>query len=146
MRDAVKEISPESRRRLAIADDTQVKYRRVELRCGDHILSQADNWYVPERLPPQMNEILDTTDRPFGAVIKELSPHRQTISMQRLWQPLPDHWELVAPPADHANIELAIPEFLFEHRALVEKPSGEPVAEVVEIYRRDLFDFVRAAR
>lgn len=144
--DAVKEISPESRRRLAIADDTPVKYRRVELRCGDHVLSQADNWYVPERLPPQMNDILDTTDRPFGAVIKELSPHRQTIAMRRLWQPLPTHWELEAAPADLANAELAIPELLLEHRALVEKPDGEPIAEVVETYRRDLFDFVRVAR
>lgn len=140
---ADKEISAESRRRLGIGDDTPVKYRRVELTCGDHILSQADNWYVPERLTPEMNRILETTDRPFGAVVKDLSFHRRTISMKRLWQPLAPEWELAAPPADHGAQQLGVPELLFEHRAVLEKPDGQPFSEVVETYRRDILDFAR---
>lgn len=140
---ATKDISAESRQRLAIGADTPVKYRRVELVCGTHILSQADNWYVPERLSAHMNELLETTDEPFGTVVRELSPRRQTVSVQMLWQPLPAGWELVAPPAEHAQEELAIPELLFEHRAILLKPDGQPFSEVVETYRRDIFDFGR---
>ena len=138
---AFKEISEESRRRLAIGEDTPVKYRRVELVCGEHILSQPDNWYVPERLTPQMNATLETTDPPFGSVVRDLAPHRQTIEAKRLWQPLPAGWELAPPPADHPNEDLAIPELLFEHRAILIKPDGQPFSEVVETYRRDILDF-----
>ncbi|MGO9026205.1 MAG: hypothetical protein ACLQIQ_18225 [Beijerinckiaceae bacterium] len=139
-----KEISQESRRRLAIGADTPVKYRRVELLCGEHILSQADNWYVPERLTPEMNALLESTYQPFGSVVKDLAPHRQTIAVKRLWQPLLAGWELVPPPADHPAEDLAIPELLFEHRAILIKPDGEAFSEVVETYRRDILDFARA--
>jgi chorismate-pyruvate lyase len=141
---AFKEISEQSRRRLAISDDTPVKYRRVELLCGEHILSQADNWYVPERLTPQMNATLETTDQPFGSVVRDLAPHRQTIAAKRLWQPLPAGWELAAQPADHPAEDLAMPELLFEHRAILIKPDGQAFCEVVETYRRDILDFARA--
>jgi hypothetical protein len=141
---AFKEISAESRQRLAIDAETPVKYRRVELLCGDHVLSQADNWYVPERLTLEMNTILETTDQPFGTVVKDLVPHRQTIAAKRLWQPLPAGWELAPPPQDQPAAELAIPELLFEHRAILIKPDGQAFSEVVETYRRDIFDFVRA--
>jgi chorismate-pyruvate lyase len=142
--DAFKEISQDSRRRLAISNDVPVQYRRVELFCGEHILSQADNWYVPERLTPQMNATLETTDQPFGAVVRDLAPRRQTIAAKRLWQPLPAGWDLVPPPADHPNEQLAIPELLFEHRAILIKPDGQAFSEVVETYRRDILDFARA--
>jgi chorismate-pyruvate lyase len=141
--DVFKEISKESRQRLKVSEDTPVKYRRVELLCGDHILSQADNWYVPSRLTPEMNKTLETTDRSFGYVVKDLEPRRQTISADLLWRPLPEGFELQQPPAEHADQELAIPPLLFEHRALVLKPDGQPFSEVVETYRRDIFDFPR---
>jgi len=52
-----------------------VKYRRVQPSCGDHILSEADNWYVPRRLTPEMNRLLETTDVPFGrAGVETVSP------------------------------------------------------------------------
>jgi len=44
----------------------QIRYRHVRLACGSHILSEADNWYVPSRLTPDMNRQLETTDIPFG--------------------------------------------------------------------------------
>ncbi len=46
--------------------------------CGGHVLSEADNWYVPARLTPQMNRALDTSDTPFGAAVKALDFHRAT--------------------------------------------------------------------
>ena len=36
-----------------IGPDEPVAYRHVRLRCGDHVLSEADNWYVPSRLTPE---------------------------------------------------------------------------------------------
>src|SRR6185295_7447592 len=48
--DIRKEPSPEQLQRLDVHAPSEVRYRRVQLRCGAHILSEADNWYVPSRL------------------------------------------------------------------------------------------------
>ena len=56
------------RQRLQVGPADEIKYRRVRLMCGDHVLSEADNWYVPSRLTPPMNHDLETTDIPFGKV------------------------------------------------------------------------------
>ena len=50
-------VTPEQRDRLAIGDELEVKYRHVELLCADHILSEADNWYLPSRLSAEMNRV-----------------------------------------------------------------------------------------
>src|SRR5205085_1776989 len=39
----------EQRQRLEVGPQDEVKYRRVQLRCGSRVLSEADNWYVPSR-------------------------------------------------------------------------------------------------
>src|SRR4051812_15486655 len=36
-----------------------LRYRHVSLVCGSVVMSVAHNWYVPARLTPQMNEVLD---------------------------------------------------------------------------------------
>lgn len=56
----------EQRQRLEVSAEDEVKYRRVQLRCGARILSEADNWYVPSRLTPEMNRLLETTDVPLA--------------------------------------------------------------------------------
>jgi hypothetical protein len=75
------------------------------LRCGPTILSEADNWYVPERLTAQMNRTLDTSDAPFGKVVQPLHFRRHTMSSTLLWLPLPEGWEMQAqaPPGLHAR-------------------------------------------
>src|SRR5205809_260633 len=50
----LKAPSAEQLERLGARDPSEVQYRRVELRCGAHVLSEADNWYVPGRLTPEM--------------------------------------------------------------------------------------------
>ena len=64
--DAVKPASAEVRAALDVKPDEPLGYRRVRLKCGDRVLSEADNWYVPGRLTPDMNHVLETTDTPFG--------------------------------------------------------------------------------
>jgi hypothetical protein len=63
--DIRKEPSAEQLERLRVRDASEVQYRRVELRCGAHILSEADNWYVPGRLTPEMNALLTQDQRHF---------------------------------------------------------------------------------
>jgi hypothetical protein len=117
-----------------------VKYRRVRLRCGQRVLSEADNWYVPGRLTEAMNQVLDTTDSPFGRVVQPLEPYRRTFSMKVLWSPLPKGWENGGdrPSADGA---LAIPDALLEHRAVLYTKEHKPFSEVDEVYQRSVLAF-----
>ena len=73
----------EQRRRLEVAADEPVRYRRVDLMCGARVLSVADNWYVPSRLTTEMNRLLDTTDTPFGKAVAPLEPSRETFVIKR---------------------------------------------------------------
>jgi chorismate-pyruvate lyase len=138
-----KPLPAAERARLGIGPDEPVIYRRVELACGDHVLSRADNWYVPSRLTPAMDKALTLTDAPFGHVIHDLHPRRQTFAVTVLWHPLPDGWETGAAPSDHPDAQLAIPPILFEHRAVVYAGDGKPISEVDENYTRNILDFAR---
>ncbi len=142
---ADKPISTEQRARLQIGPDEPVRYRHVRLACGDHVLSEADNWYVPSRLTPEMNRLLDTTDVPFGRVIQPLRPQRQTLSAEQLWSPMPAGWDEGYRPTDLAisTRALAFPTFLFRHRAVVYNDQRRPFAEVVETYTGETLDFDR---
>ena len=123
VRGAVKRPTAEQRQRLQVASEAEVKYRRVLLRCGNRVLSAADNWYVPDRLTRDMNRLLDTTGTPFGKVVQPLDPYRQTFAARLLWSPLPDGWERASiPPATATAGVLAIPDALFEHRAVSVHP------------------------
>ena len=100
-------------RRLLRADPGEIiAYRRVRLGCGTVVLSEADNWYRPGRLTAEMNRRLETTDSPFGTVVKPLGFHRQRLSA-------------VAPGPRRAIIR---------HQALLETPDGTPFSLVVETY------------
>jgi hypothetical protein len=79
--------SAQVRAALDVGPDTVLRYRRVNLTCGTHVLSQADNWYVPSRLSDDMNRTLDTTETSFGTVVKPLNFHRKTLKMEPLGDP-----------------------------------------------------------
>jgi chorismate-pyruvate lyase len=139
---ADKILAQEQRLRLRVAEREPVRYRRVRLRCGDHVLSEADNWYVPARLTAEMNRLLDTTDTPFGRVVQPLEPYRQTFATRVLWSPLPVGWEMPSggrPPA--TDRPLAIPDELFEHRAILYTRDHVPFSEVAETYLRPVLAF-----
>jgi hypothetical protein len=72
------------RRLLQVKSGELVRYRRVRLSCGELVLSDADNWYVPARLTAEMNSTLDGTDTPFGAVVKPLGFQRRTLGTEDL--------------------------------------------------------------
>jgi hypothetical protein len=76
---AVKPPTPEVMTLLAAGPDETIRYRHVRLMCGTHLLSEADNWYRPSQLTPEMNAALDTTDTPFGTAVWPLGFHRKTL-------------------------------------------------------------------
>jgi hypothetical protein len=106
--------TPEIRALLKARPDEAIHYRRVKLACGSHVLSEADNWYRPSVLTPGMNRTLDETDTPFGAAVKPLNFHRQTLDARTG----PDH--------------------PLEIRALLLTPKDEPFSLVVEDYSAEL--------
>lgn len=98
-----------------------VRHRRVQLTCGTRVLSDADNWYLPARLTPEMNRLLDETETPFGAAVRPLDFRRTTISAvttMKSGQPPPEH--------------------VLEHRAVLATPDGAPFSLVVERYRAEV--------
>jgi chorismate-pyruvate lyase len=132
-----KPATPEQRQHLGVAESEPVKFRHVQLRCGDRVLSEADNWYVPARLTPDMNRLLETTDTAFGKVVQPLAPYRETLAVRILWSPLPDDWDRLAPQrAAPAGGLLRMPDALFEHHALVYTGGHLAFSEVDEVYQR----------
>jgi chorismate-pyruvate lyase len=138
--------TPEQLQRLQVAGINEVKYRRVELRCGRHVLSGADNWYVPGRLTAEMNNLLETTDTPFGKAIQALRPYRRTYAVTILWSPLSAGWEQEprARSQPRRPRKLAVPKNLFEHRAIIYTSDNKPFSEVNEVYQGEILAFQRA--
>jgi len=118
---ADKAPSPAQRMHLSVGPDETVRYRRVRLTCGGHILSEADNWYVPARLTPEMNAVLETTQTPFGRVVHPLAPTRRNLSLRMLWQPGTQR-----PPEPDDP--------LFSVEAVLSTGEGLPFCEVAETY------------
>jgi len=132
-------IPDDLRAKLAIDPAEPVAYRHVQLICGDHVLSEADNWYVPSRLTPAMNRQLETSDEPFGKVVKSLGFQRRTISAELLWQPLPLGWEMHS--STNVNGPLRIPNEVLRHEAILYTSAQLPFSAVVETYSGELLVF-----
>jgi hypothetical protein len=136
----------EQLQRLRVTSAADVTYRGVELRCGGHVLSEADNWYVASRLTAEMNRLLETSDISFGKVVQPLRPYRRTFAVVTLWSPLPAGWEQQRRPdgvtGERAEA-LELPKELFEHRAILYTSENQPFSEVHERYQGELLSFVR---
>ena len=96
------------------------RFRHVRLCVGAIVVSQAENWYVPHCLTPAMNALLDTTDAPFGRVVRPLRCRRQTLA---------------------ATILPAGGPFVIEHRAVLFDGEGALVCVVRERYTRGAVAF-----
>jgi hypothetical protein len=114
---ADKPADAEVRRRLEAAPDEPIRFRHVRLACGTHVLSEADNWYRPNRLTDEMNRRLDETDTPFGVVVRPLDFHRVTLAVE---------W----PAAGRDGV--------LRHRAVLVDHVGEPFSLVVETYTTEV--------
>ncbi|GEP06425.1 hypothetical protein [Methylobacterium oxalidis] len=117
-----KPLSDAQMRRLALAPGEAVRYRRVRLTCGSHVLSEADNWYVPGRLTPAMNAALAESDTPFGRVVRPLDPSRRNLGVRAIWQPA-------------SGRQPGPEEPLFSVEAVLSTGDGTPFCEVAETYQ-----------
>ena len=134
---ADKPITAEQRATLRVGPDEPVGYLfRVRLTCGGHVLSEADNWYVPARLTPEMNRVLETTDTPFGRAIA-----RAATRCGRRWRRAvcgrpcrpAGSGRTRRRPADGTGT-LPVPQAIFRHTAVLYDAKRRPVSEVVETY------------
>jgi hypothetical protein len=90
----------------------RVEFRRVVLGRGGIALVEAENLFLPDRLPPGMRQALAATDTPFGTVLAPLGPVRRTIAVRQG--------------------EAAGPGTMLLQEALVASPSGTILAAVRE--------------
>jgi hypothetical protein len=120
---ADKPASAEIRAELKVGPEAPVRYRQVQLVCGTKVLSEADNWYLPAVLTPEMNRALDETQAPFGRVVAPLGFTRRTLSARNL---TPERGR--APP------------HVLEHRAVLSTGAGVPFSLVVERYTAAVLD------
>jgi chorismate-pyruvate lyase len=146
VRDVDKQPGAEERALLGVDAVQPVKYRRVRLRCGDRVLSEADNWYVPARLTPAMDQALDSSDIPFGKAVQALNYRRRTLSAQLLWSPLPEGWERTTPSPTQGAATLDVPPQVLQHKAVLTLPDGTPFSHVVETYTSEVLRFPEPAR
>jgi hypothetical protein len=131
------EPSIEQRRLLGVSANEPIRHRRVRLRCGDRVMSDADNWYVPARLTGAMNRELDTTDVSFGRVVRSLNFRRRTLSSRLLWSlffPARTEVEGLAPDGTRPLMPLHV----LEHRAVLARADGTPFSFLVEAYTREV--------
>lgn len=136
-----KPAPPEVRAALQAAPEAPLRYRRVQLACGERILSEADNWYAPDRLTPEMNRVLDETDTPFGRAVAALNFKRRTLTAELLFKPLPDGWDVALRLPGRSRGRLAVPPFVLRHRAVLSDASGAPFSVVVESYTDQVLAF-----
>jgi hypothetical protein len=136
-----KPLTEEQRRQLGVTPADPVRYRRVKLLCGTTVLLEADNWYLPGRLTPEMSKLLDTTTTLFEPAVGPLHFQRRTISAKVLWLPLPNGWEMGVAAAGEVAAALRLPPQVLEHRALLTLQDGTPFSEVVETYTGNVLAF-----
>jgi hypothetical protein len=134
-------LDDDDKKRLALTSEDRLRYRHVQLFCGEKLLSEADNWYVESRLSAEMNRLLDETDTPFGRAVTGLNFRRETISAELLWRPLPEHWESspVTPSVPGARLEA--PDRILRHRAILRTGLNVPFSFVVETYSSGVLAF-----
>lgn len=120
---ADKPADADIRAELKVGPSEPIRYRQVQLVCGARVLSEADNWYVPAQLTPEMNRALDETQTPFGRVVAPLNFTRRTLSVKNL---MPERG--------------ATPSHVLEHRAVLSTAAGSPFSLVVERYTASVLD------
>lgn len=104
---------------LGVGPEEPLGYRHVRLACGDTVLSDARNWFVPARLTPEMNAVLAASQIPFGKVVAPLGFRRERLEERA--GPLPGC------PDDT----------VLAHRAVLRLADGRAISVVTECYTRE---------
>jgi chorismate-pyruvate lyase len=103
----------------------ETEFRRVQLNTAGIVVADASNWFFPQHLTPEICQQLETSTIPFGRAIEGLKPTRRTFLVRRC---TPEQLEQAKGSNDLSWTA-------FEHRALVLRDDGAPLAVVHERYR-----------
>jgi chorismate-pyruvate lyase len=106
----------------------KTRFRRVRLATSGIVVVDALNWYFPNHLTPEICKKLEKSDIPFGRAIEALKPKRRTFLVRRC---APDQLVDVKGLMDRSATA-------FEHRAVVQRHDGAPLAVVHERFRFEL--------
>ncbi|MBB5047229.1 hypothetical protein HNR60_001981 [Rhodopseudomonas rhenobacensis] len=118
-----------------------IRCRRVLLTWGNQVVSEAENWYFPRRLPREMQTAL-TGSEPFGAVVAGLAPRRTTIAVHTSDDILKGGKAVESCLAELERAAVFSPvEAFVLHVTAVMEASGVVLAELREHYRRELLAF-----
>lgn len=117
-RQSFQNIAPPAniRRHLHLRGDDQFAFRHVTLTCGDTVMSEAYNWYVPSRLTAEMNARLNSGQTPFGTVVAPLQFRRERL------------------PAAALRGSYCPAGAILANRARLVLPGGQPLALLIECY------------
>lgn len=136
-----KTASEEIRHILKVSNDEKIGYRSVQLFCGEYVLSEADNWYVPSRLTEEMNELLNNSETPFGLAVQSLNFHRRTDEVLLLWQPVSTHEDQKTKSLDPHIKPPVVPDQVLQHQAVLMTDQNVPFSIVIETYTKNIFLF-----
>ena len=133
---------------LAIQAGELLRYRRVVLKWGHTAVSEAENWYLPDRLPPLMRWQIRHSNQPFGQIIHPLQPRRSTIQRYSnddlgLSTSRDQEW-INAPkiPPEFSPLQ----DFVLHVRAIMTTGTGMIIAELREHYRSPFYRCPRNRR
>jgi hypothetical protein len=130
------------RRILASSAKEPVRHRKVRVLCGSAVLLEADGWYLPSRVSPQVSAVIEGTEFPFETAVQIVHFRRRILSATLLWPQLPELWE--GGPEEGVTEPQAIrplPAHLLTHHVLVMLPDGTPFGEVQENYTGGVLGF-----
>ena len=118
---------------LRLKPNERLETRRVLLMRGNLPLCETDNWFVPQRLPPDILAVLSTTNVPFGTAIRDLNPGRRTYFVRLAEFASEDSFaaEFCLPVMSQSAV-------ILEHRAMVFDGDRLPLAVVTERYLASL--------
>ncbi|RWR28438.1 hypothetical protein D2T31_13860 [Sinirhodobacter populi] len=111
-----RELAPAEPAPLPRDPGAPMRYRRVRLDWGGTMVSQAENWYLPRRLPPGIAARLLDSTIPFGVLLAPFAPLRRAIRTEIL---------------DRSDVALEV-------QAVMALPGRGDVALVRELYSRAL--------
>jgi len=102
-----------------------IRFRKVRLATEGIVVDDAVVWYFADKLTSDICRALETTQIPFGRAIKRLEPTRRTFLVRRK---TPEQLFDADGSVDPASTA-------FEHRAVIYRADGAPVAVVHERFR-----------
>jgi hypothetical protein len=139
----VEELPTEAQRMtLATSGKQPVRHRKVRVLCGSAVLLEADGWYLPSRVLPQVSALIEGTELPLQTAVQIMHFRRRILSAALLWPQLPELWEIGSEEdVTKPQTVRPLPARVLTHHVLVTLPDGTPFGEVQENYTGGVLAF-----